>query len=157
MIRGDFCFPPNALPNLPVWCADPLIEATIKIPMLAIEKPFTLMVDTGAGITALHVRDVPRLGERGYRLIRQLGNSSNPSGVGGSAIYFGVPAQIIFEHEDGTLEQHDFNLWVSKRARKGSRKLANQLKIPSVLGRDVLCHFRMVMNYHRNQLFLYHI
>jgi len=156
MIRGNLFFPPKAPPNFPAWLAEPLIDVTIKIPMLAIEKPFTLMVDSGAGITALHVRDVPRLGERGYRLIRRLNNSSNPSGVGGSAIYFGVPAQIVFEHEDGALEQHDFVLWVAKRARKGSRKLANQLKIPSVLGRDVLCHFRMVMDYSNNQLFFDH-
>ncbi len=114
------------------------------------------MVDTGAGITALHVRDVPRLGERGYRLIRQLGNSCNPTGVGGSATYFGVPTQIVFEHEDGALEQHDFDLWVAKRARKGSRKLANQLKIPSVLGMDVLCRFHMVMDCSNNQLFFDH-
>jgi len=156
MIRCDLRFPLKTPPNSPVWFADPLIEVTLKIPILAIEKPFTLMVDTGANITALHVRDVPRLGERGYRFIRQRGKSSNPSGVGGSAIYFGVPAQIVFEHEDGTLEQHDFGLWVVKRARKGSRKLANQFKIPSVLGRDVLCHFRMVMDYPNNQLFLDH-
>ncbi len=156
MIRGNLCFPPTVPPNPPVWFAEPLVEVTIKIPMLAIEKPFTLMVDTGSHMTALHVRDVPRLGERGYRLIRRLNNSLNSSGVGGSAIYFVVPAQIVFEHEDGALEQHDFDLWVSKRARKGSRKLANQLKIPSVLGRDVLYHFRMVMDYSNNQLFLDH-
>jgi len=156
MIRGDLYFPPKAPPNLPVWYAVPLVEVIIKIPILAIEKPFTLMVDTGSHITALHVRDVPRLGERGYRLVRQLSNSINSSGVGGSAIYFGVPAQIVFEHEDSALEQHDFVLWVAKRARKGSRKLANQLKIPSILGRDVLCHFRMVMDYSNNQLFFDH-
>ena len=156
MIRGALRFPLQAPPKLPVWDAEPLIEVTIKIPMLAIEKPFSLMVDTGASITALHARDVPMLGKRGYRLIRRLNNSSNPSGVGGSAIYFGVPAQIVFEHEDGALEQHDFDLWVAKRARKGSRKLANQLKIPSVLGRDVLCHFRTVMDYPNNQVFLDH-
>ena len=105
MIRGTFRFPLQAPPNLPVWDAEPLIEVTIKIPILPIEKPFTLMVDTGANITALHARDVPMLGKRGYRLIRRLSNSISPSGVGGSASYFGVPAQIIFEHEMDTVYQ----------------------------------------------------
>ncbi|MBA7710813.1 hypothetical protein ES703_119760 [subsurface metagenome] len=156
MIRGALRFPPTAPPNLPSWLALPWIDVVIRVPTLGIEEPFTMMVDTGSDITALHVRDVPRLGKRGYRLVRQSSNSRKSTGIGRLATYFGIPAQAVFEHEDSTLEEYDFDFWVAKPARKGSRRLATQLKIPSVLGRDLLHHFRMVMDYSNNQLFFDH-
>ena len=159
MIRGDFHFHPDlrSTQGVPFWCAMPWIDAEIKIPDLSIERSFTLMVDSGADSTALHVRDSVRiLDTQGYRLLRQH-NLRNSTGVGGGAPYFNVPAQIIFENEDGTLEGFDFILSIAKRARKGSKRLASQLRLPSILGRNVLCHFRMVMDYPNNAIFLDHV
>ena len=159
MIRGDFHFHPDlkSTQGVPFWYAMPWIDAEIKIPNLSVESSFTLMVDSGSDSTALHVRDSVRiLDTRGYRLLRQC-KLRNSTGVGGGAPYFEVPAQIIFEHEDGTLEGFDFILSIAKRARKGSKRLTNQLRLPSILGRDVLCHFHMVMDYPNGAIFLDHV
>jgi hypothetical protein len=136
----------------------PWVDAEIRIPSLAIKRTITLLVDSGADGTVLNVRDaVPTLGKRGYRLIRQSSSSMTSIGVGGSASYFSVAAEIYFQHEDGTLEGYRFDLRIAKPARKGSKKLTTQLKIPSLLGRDMLCQFRMVMDYPNNQLSFDHI
>jgi len=115
------------------------------------------MTDTGATATVLNVRDaVPILGKRGYKLLRQANTVRDSIGVGGAAPYYATPAKIIFQHEDGRLESHDFLLAVAKPARKGSKKLRTQLMLPSLLGRDILCRFHMVMDYSSNQLSLDH-
>jgi hypothetical protein len=157
MIQGDLRFAPNAPPNQPPWCAMPWVDVEIKIPSLSIESTFTLMADTGATSTVLNIRDAwPILGKRGYRLLRQASRMGDSIGVGGAATYYITPAKLIFEHDDGTLESHDFILAIAKPAKKGSKKLANQFRLPSLLGRDNLSHFRMVMDYSRNQMFLDH-
>lgn len=116
-----------------------------------------MLVDTGATGTALAVKDaVPILGKRGYRLLRQLGKPRTTTGVGGVSSYIEIPAQIVLQHEDGTLDGFDFDLCVAKPARKGSKRREHQLRLPSLLGREILCHFHVVMDYPRDQLFLDH-
>ena len=157
MIRGDLRFTPGAPRNLLIWYAMPWVDAEINIPSLAVKRAVTLLADTGADGTVLNVRDaVPMLGKRGYRLLRQSNDILTSIGVGGSASYFTVAAEIIFQNEDGSFEGYKFDLRIAKPARKGSRKLETQLKIPSLLGRDILCQFRMVMDYSNNQISLEH-
>ena len=153
MIQGDLRIAPNASPNQPPWYAMPWVDVEIKIPSLSVESTFTLMTDTGATATVLNVRDaVPILGKRGYKLLRRANTARDSIGVGGVALYYTTPAKIIFQHEDGRLESHDFQLLVAKPARKGSKKLRIQLMLPSLLGRDILCRFHMVMDYSSKQL-----
>lgn len=160
MIRGyilrDPTKPRNP-PNMPIWCAYPWVDCIIKIPSLAVDSTFTMMADTGATGSYLSVRDaMPILGKTGYRLLRRLGKPKSASGIGGSSPNFEIAAKMILQDEDGTLEGFDFDLAIAKPGNKGGKRLAAQLKLPSLLGRDILCHFRMVMDYHRNQLFLDH-
>ncbi len=116
-----------------------------------------MLVDTGATGTALSIKDaLPILGKRGYRLLRQLGKPRTATGVGGTSLYIQIAAQIVLQHEDGTLEGFDFDLCVAKPARKGSKKREHQLKLSSLLGRDILCQFHVVVDYPRKQLFFDH-
>ena len=121
------------------------------------ESTVTMLVDTGATGTVLSVKDaLPILGKRGYRLLRPIGKPKTAIGIGGTSSYIEIAAQIILQHEDGTLEGFDFNLCVDKPARKGSKKREHQLKLSSLLGRDILCQFHIVVDYPRKQLFFDH-
>jgi hypothetical protein len=157
MIKGDLRFTSNNPGSLPVWCALPWIDAEIEIPSLKIKRTVTFLADSGADGTVLNLRDsLAMLGKQGYRLLRQSGRTRTSIGVGGSARYFTVPARIILQHDNGRLEQYSLELAIAKPARKGSKKLGIQLRIPSLLGRDILCQFRMVMDYSKHELFLDH-
>jgi len=142
---------------MPIWHAYPWVDCIIKIPSLAVDSTVTMMVDTGATGTVLSIKDaLPLLGKRGYRLLRQLGKPKTGIGVGGTSPYIEIAAQIVLQHEDGTLEGFDFDLCVAKPARKGSKKREHQLKLSSLLGRDIMAHFRVVVDYPRKQLFFDH-
>lgn len=98
MIRGDFHFHPDfsSTQGLPFWRAMPWVDAEIKIPGLAVEGLVTMMVDTGADFTALHVRDSWRiLDKRGYRLLRQF-TSRDSTGVGGLLPILKFPLKLFF-------------------------------------------------------------
>ena len=157
MIRGDLRFPTGSPRMLPAWCAMPWVDAEIEIPILRVKRAVTLLVDSGADGTVLNVRDaVPLLGKRSYRLLRQTNAIKISIGVGGAASYYSIAASILFQHEDGLFEGYRFDIRIAKPARRGSKKLETQLKIPSLLGRDILCQFRMVMDYSNNLLSLDH-
>jgi hypothetical protein len=157
MIKGDLRCPFANPTTLPIWSAMPWVDAEIEIPILAVRRTVTLLTDSGADGTVLNVRDaVQMLGKQDYRKLRKVGTSSISIGVGGHATYYSVEAKIVFQRSDGLLEGYRFDLRVAKPARKGSKRLAAQLKIPSLLGRDILCQFRMVMDYSKNELSLDH-
>ena len=140
MIRGDLRFPSGSPRNLPAWCAMPWVDVEVEIPYLGVKRAVTLLADSGADGTVLNVRDaVPLLGKRGYRRLRQVNAIKTSIGVGGSASYYSIDAIIVFQNEDGQFEGYRFDLRIAKPARRGSKKLETQLKIPSLLGRDILC------------------
>ena len=120
-------------PSTPIWCAQPFVDVEIEIPSLSVKRIFTMLVDTGADTTLLNVRDAMAvIGKSGYRLLQQSSNTKTSYGIGGSAIDFTTDANIIFQHDNGLLEGYSFELMVAKPARKGSKKLGLQLRIPSI-------------------------
>ena len=169
MIKGDLYFrivppdqynpvniPISGRPSLPIWRAQPWVDVAIVIPTLSLRKTFTMLVDTGADGTVLSVRDaVAALGKTGYDLLQKSGNTTTSIGVGGSANYYRVNAHIIFQHDGGSLEGYSFELAVATPDRCKSKR-GLQLRIPSILGRDMLCQFRMIMDYSKCELLLDH-
>jgi hypothetical protein len=170
MIKGDLYFrdtPPNqtdpvtlpissASEDLPIWCAQPFVDVEIQIPKLSIKRTFTMLVDTGADWTVLNLRDAQAaLGKSGYQFLKQASKTKNSIGVGGSARYYNVNADIFFEHHDNSLEGYSFELAIVKPSCMGFKRNM-QLRIPSILGRDILCHFRLTMDYSRCELLLDH-
>jgi hypothetical protein len=157
MIKGDLSFKPANLGNLPVWHARPWIDAEIEIPILNIKQTFTFLVDSGADVTILAVGDaISAIQKRGYRILGQSCEQKVSLGIGGQACYYVVDAKIAFMHPDNSIEGYCLELLIAKPAKKGSKKRDFQLKIPSLLGRNILCQFRMVMDYSRHELSLDH-
>ena len=172
MIKGDLYYrsiPPNqhdpvvvyplssANTAVPIWCFEPWIDVEIEIPRLSMKRTFTMLVDTGADVTLLNVRDaLAAFGDAGYKLLQQSCNTGESIGMGGTTICFKTDAKIILQHDNGSLEGYSLELTITKPAKKGSKKLGLQLRLPSVLGRDILCQYHMVMDYLRQELSLEH-
>ena len=158
MIRGTLFEPVNSQ-GQPIGVATPYIVATLIIPRLNIKGSIPFLVDTGADATSLHLRDaVNLLGMRGINLLR---GELSATGIGGSAKYFKEPTEIVFHHDDNTLEGFQFDLRVAIPIKSWwkprQRKLQSlQLRIPSVLGRDILREFRLVIDFHSKEFFLDH-
>ena len=178
MIKGDLYYrhiPPNqddpvvAVPfpstktGVPIWRFEPWIDVELEIPRLSVKKVITMLVDTGADGTLLSVRDgLAAFGESGYHLLQQSCEADSSIGIGGSSSCFKTDAKVILQHNNGMLEGYSFELAITKPEPKrpcifkGLGKLGLQLRIPSVLGRDILCEFRLVMDYSKHELSLDH-
>jgi len=158
MIRG-ILFEPLDSQGKPVGVATPYMVATLNIPRLHISSSLPFLVDTGADATILHLRDALQI--IGLRDLSMLKETQQLKGIGGSAEYSIVPAEIVFCHDDNSLEGFQFDLRVAKPAKSWwkprQRNIqALQLRLPSLLGRDILSEFCLVIDYHRRQLFLDH-
>ncbi len=157
MIRGVLLDPQNpggehhiAVSSMAI----PIIVATIRIPRLKVSDRLPLLADSGADITSLHLRDAIRV--LGMRKYLQLRGETTVGGVGGDAKYFLEPTRIIFVHEDGNIEGYNFELRIAKIPPGSPSKLKHALQLPSVLGRDILHHFRIVIDYSREEFYLDH-
>lgn len=158
MIRGSLLEPVNSQ-GQPISVAIPYMVATLKIPRLNALSSITFLLDTGADFTSLQLRDVFQI--LGLSGLKKLRGNRNAIGIGGSAPYSIEPAEIIFSHEDNTIEGYTFNLSIAKPITswwlpRQIKLQALQLRIPSILGRDILCQFRLVIDYHCKEILLDH-
>jgi len=156
MIRGVLFDPQNPQRQHRIAVSSmalPIIVATVRIPRLRINATLPFLADTGADITSLHLRDAIQI--LGLHKLQQLRDETEVRGVGGPVKYFLEPARIIFVHDDGNIEGYNFDLRIAKISRKLTI-LRHALQLPSVLGRDILYHFHIVIDYSRNEFYLDH-
>lgn len=134
MIRGAFGWSgtsPHAFVRLVVRVPD-LRDAWVVV---------DFMVDTGASHTVIHPPDL----RRGFRMtedevdsvVARLGPLPMTT-AGGVAEASAAPATLVFPHEDGAVHQMEATLRIP-------RVSAANRELPSLLGQDVLQHFRLVM------------
>jgi len=108
----------------------PMVVAWVNLPRLRVLAPVTFLVDTGADRTVLHPDDAAELGIDA----RVLGAGVNLAGVGGSGVY--RPERALLVVGDGiSLYYLGMTLYIA------TPDAANQ-GLPSLLGRDMLSHFR---------------
>jgi hypothetical protein len=115
-----------------VYCPD--ISTKIEV------VPFLL--DTGCSATVLHPVDATsRFGLQPSRLTdrNQWHNTESMGGVGGSSACYVVPAQYGFLHTDGHLQI------IPGQVRIAEYRADNQT-LPSLLGWDILQHFRATLD-----------
>ncbi len=125
------------------------INAHIISPSLGIDETIEFLVDTGATRTTLLDKDAIFLG-LDYNNLRK--HNQNVSGIGGSVETF-----II---DDATLilgsKQIHLSVFVVRHALGNLNKedKIKILRIPSLLGRDVINRFRLVFDKQENKIFL---
>jgi hypothetical protein len=110
----------------------PFVAAAVAIPALAVGGDVAFLVDTGADSTLLAPRDVTRLGID----LQQLPEGAPSTGVGGRTPTAYARAII-------TLDTHNFDVRLRILAPRAPHQQAVLIRIPSLLGRDVLAHFAL--------------
>jgi len=126
-------FPGEAPPH-------PYVDVAVRIGELSIEwvlVPF--VVDTGAAKTSIHALDaIRRLGMSPADLDpSKWASSIQGTGVGGAVRYRTAAAEYGFHHDDGRWELVDGEVQIGELA-------SHNQGIPSLLGWDLLQHFRLV-------------
>jgi hypothetical protein len=98
------------------------------------------IVDTGAIRTCIHPMDAKlrlQIPTSRLRDRSRWSSSVNAAGIGGRSRYFVEQATLTFTNDDGSPELVATEIWIAEMT------LANQ-RLPSLLGWDVLRHFRLV-------------
>lgn len=110
----------------------PCVQGWLILPRLNIQGEVEFLVDTGADSTIIHPLDGQKLGVP----FEELQNEIVSVGIGGSHPYFPEDAILLFE-DDARLRQYRCEVLVGQPS-----DILNRL--PSLLGRSLLNHWRMV-------------
>lgn len=130
---------PVAIPGV---AARPYVDVELFIEGASSGFDIRFLIDTGADDTILHPRDIQRPDAPPLTLPfgdhpegRQIG------GVGGGSYIIPVSARLLFQTDSG-----DGRLWQVARVWVAQPTDANR-RLPSLLGRDLLQHFRLTVDY----------
>jgi hypothetical protein len=108
------------------------------------------LVDTGSTDTYLHPQDATlqmRIAEATLADPRQWPNREPTGGIGGSVACYVQPAIYLFHHDDGQVQRITHEIHIVPPT------LTNAT-FPSLLGMDILRHFRLSMDFVGQRLVL---
>jgi len=111
----------------------PYIEAHLSIPSLKVDGSVSFLIDTGSDCTVLMPLDAARLKIDYSRLTKRV----ESTGIGGLSNDFVVPAALLFS--DPGAKVYGYNVALRIAEPKPELKTT-----PSLLGRDVINHWRIV-------------
>jgi hypothetical protein len=119
----------------------PYLEGRLIIPRLNLRANLTFLVDTGADCTTLMPSDALRMGID----YAALSGTDLTVGVGGTSLSFLEDAYVAFPEPKRALHVYHIDLRITPDAPE-------LMDIPSLLGRDVLNHWRMSYNPTKDRL-----
>lgn len=128
----------------PTWPV-PMMRVMLYVP--GISKAWAavdFLLDTGAGTTCVHPRDATArlgIGDAALRKSSLWPVQRGSHGVGGGSTDYVVPAIYALRRDDGGWDTHQDELAIAKPMP------ANQT-LPSLLGWDILRHYRLVTDWH---------
>lgn len=123
----------------------PYVRLLVSIPVFATGYlPVRFLVDTGATMTVLHPRaarvslSIPEheLDARRWERVEPV------AGIGGLTPCLRARATYVFEHDDGEYDAFEDDILVAAATRANA-------EAPSLLGANVLRHFRLTADYPR--------
>jgi hypothetical protein len=132
----------------------PFVRVTVDLKSLNIRGTIYFLIDTGASTTVLLDKDVNFLGidvRRLKRAERYIG------GIGGLiSTYVVEDASLFFRTEDGGVVEEKLQLLVGRHELSGLSYIERALimRLPSLLGRDVIYRFKFVCDRYHNEVFL---
>jgi len=106
--------------------------------------PVHFLLDTGAGTSCVHPLDATTkigISDAALRTPALWSRQRISHGVGGSSPEYSIPAHYALQHDDGTWARHQEDLAIAQPTA------ANQ-NLPSLLGWDILRHYRVVADWH---------
>ena len=130
-------------PNLPGWPV-PRVRAALFLPSVpGVQNPqwfgVDFLIDTGASTSCLHPIDSIRGANIPILTLLQdqhWSQQRDHGGIGGSAVYFPVPAVYAFMQADGQWKVVNGEIEIAQLTLTNTR-------IPSLLGWDILQQFKL--------------
>jgi hypothetical protein len=132
----------------------PFVRVTVDLKSLNIRGTIYFLIDTGASTTVLLDKDVNFLGIDVRRLKRA---ERDIGGIGGLiSTYVVEDASLFFRTEDGGVVEEKLQLLVGRHDLSGLSYIERALimRLPSLLGRDVIYRFKLVCDRYHNEVFL---
>jgi hypothetical protein len=132
----------------------PFVRVTVDLKSLNIRGTIYFLIDTGASTTVLLDKDVNFLGIDVRRLKRA---ERDIGGIGGLiSTYVVEDASLFFRTEDGGVVEEKLQLLVGRHELSGLSYIERALimRLPSLLGRDVIYGFKFVCDRYHNEVFL---
>ncbi|MCC5997572.1 MAG: aspartyl protease family protein [Thermofilum sp.] len=132
----------------------PFVRVTVDLKSLNIRGTIYFLIDTGASTTVLLDKDVNFLGIDVRRLKRA---ERDIGGIGGLiSTYVVEDASLFFRAEDGGVVEEKLQLLVGRHDLSGLSYIERALimRLPSLLGRDVIYRFKLVCDRYHNEVFL---
>ena len=118
----------------------PYIQAHVSFPRLRLRGLLWLLIDTGADVTVLMPRDSNRLSIN----LRILTDLTESQGIGGIARGYQEAAAIPFS------DRRYIYSYITKM--EIAAPLPHNSRIPSLLGRDILGHWRLIVDRPENEI-----
>jgi len=122
----------------------PFVRVVLKSESLGFSYPLGVHIDTGSSVTIVFDRDVELLGIDVEKLMRA---ERNVGGIGGMVdTYVIEDAELLFRTEDREIRAERLRLFVGKHdlARLSASESELIMRVPSLLGRDIIQKFRLV-------------
>jgi hypothetical protein len=132
----------------------PFVRVTVDLKSLNLRGTIYFLIDTGASTTVLLDKDVNFLGIDVRRLKRA---ERDIGGIGGLiSTYVVEDASLFFRTEDGGVVEEKLQLLVGRHELSGLSYIERALimRLPSLLGRDVIYRFKFVCDRYNNEVFL---
>jgi len=132
----------------------PFVRATVDLKSLNIRGSIHFHVDTGASMTVLLDRDVNYLGIDVGCLKRA------DKDIGGVGVlintYVVEDAALFLRTEDGGIIEEKLRLFsgIHNLSRLPDKERALIMRLPSLLGRDVIYRFKLVCDKNRDEVYL---
>jgi hypothetical protein len=123
----------------------PYVAATLVQDEFQLGKDVWFLVDSGASATIIADKDALSLGID-YSKLQRL--QEGMTGIGGTVETFVLPSvKLVFSTEDGSYEEDMEQIYVLRHPITSSIQKARVERIPSLLGRDFLNKYAILMKH----------
>ena len=132
----------------------PFVRVTIKSKSSKIRKPVHFHIDTGASATTLLDKDTYYLGINTRKLKKA---ERKIGGLGGLIETFVIEdAALFFKAENGEIIKEKLRLLVGAHdlPKLSSEEKSLIMRMPSLLGRDIIYRYRLICDKKRNEIYL---
>lgn len=132
----------------------PFIRTTFESKNQRTKRPLHFHIDTGASVTVLLDKDTRYLGIDIGKLKRA---ERNIGGLGGLInTYLIEDAALFFRAEDGEVIEEKLRLFVGAHdlSKLSPEEKTLIMRMPSLLGRDIISRFRLLCDRNRNEVYL---
>jgi len=132
----------------------PFVRVVLKSRSLGLSYPLGFHVDTGSSVTIVFDRDVELLGIDVGKLKKA---ERNVGGIGGMVNTYVIDdAELLFRTHDNKIRIEKLHLFVGKHdlARLSPIESDMIMRVPSLLGRDILYRFILVCDKRKEKVYL---